>query len=488
MPDGPIPSPIDPDAATPLGPTVASDRLVGVLGDWSSGGHGNLSRRLAQAFRHSIIGGALPAGTRLPAERRLAALLSVSRSTVTSALDELRSEGLLSSRQGRGTQVAGPPQPGVTGDRVSAHFVSRPEGIDLAAVVPTDGSHLPALAIRTEDLFSGAQLQPEGLPVLRDALARRFDVHHVPTRPGEVQVTHGAHHAIGLTLASLVAPGRAVAMEDPTYPGMLDLVDHHRCRAVAIPGDRGGPDPEALARTLRREQPALVYLQTGVHNPTGRTMGPARRRALAAVLDEYGEAVVVEDDPLADLVFAGRPRPSVSELCRLAPVVSVESTSKVAWATLRIGWLRATGVVGEQIRRVRVATDLGASVPSQLLTLQLLPHLAEMAETRRRTIDQGIDRAMARIADQIDGWEVERPEGSSALWPRLPMADAAPFVALARRFGVHVTPGAAHLVEPGPDPHIRICVDRPTSHVDEGIDRLAAAWRDATARAARNPA
>ena len=48
-----------------------------------------------------------------------------------------------------------------------------------------------------------------------------------------------------------------------------------------------------------------------------------------------------------------------------------------------------------------MATDLGASVPSQLLTLQLLPHLADMAETRRLTIGQGIDRAMARIADQI---------------------------------------------------------------------------------------
>ena len=56
------------------------------------------------------------------------------------------------------------------------------------------------------------------------------------------------------------------------------------------------------------------------------------------------------------------------------------------WAALRIGWLRATGVVGERIRGVRLATDLGASVPSQLLALQLLPHLAAMAEHRRRTL------------------------------------------------------------------------------------------------------
>ncbi|HEX2574960.1 MAG TPA: PLP-dependent aminotransferase family protein [Aquihabitans sp.] len=478
----PITGPIE---ATTAG-VIADQRLIGVLGDWSAEGHGGLARRLAFALREAITSGILEGGTRLPPERHLASLLSVSRSTVTAALDELRGEALLASRQGRGTEVVGTVDAGQAGQRVMGHFASRGSGIDLAAVVPTEGAHLPAMAIRTEDLLAArGQLEPHGLSPLREALAARHTRLGRITEPGQIQVTHGAHHAIALTLDALVAPGIAVAVEDPSYPGILDVIDHRRARAVAIPSDGGGPDPQALAALLRRDRPAVVYLQTGVHNPTGRLIGSARRRALAAALDEHGDAVVLEDNTLADLATGGRTGPGLDTLCRVAPVVTVESLSKVAWAALRIGWLRAGGVVAERISRVRVANDLGPSVPSQLLALQLLPHLDAMAEQRRAALAVATGHAVERLAADLPEWTVAQPHGSSALWPELPVADATPFVALARRHGVHVTPGSAHVVGAGPDPHLRFCVDRPVGHVDEGIDRLAAAWRDHQARGAR---
>lgn len=470
----------------PLPEALGDDRLVGLLGDWSADGHGTLARRLAQGLRSAIGGGLLADGTRLPPERHMAAVLSVSRSTVTTALDELRGEGLVRSRQGRGTEVVGPAAEPVAGHRVGEHFVNQGAGIDLAAVVPVDGSHLPPLSLRTEDLLAArGQLEPQGLAPLREALAERHTDRGRLTEARHIQVTHGAHHAIGLVVAACVPAGGTVAIEDPAYPGILDLVDQHRARAAAIPVGPGGPDPDGLAELLRTRRPELVYLQTGVHNPTGTVIGTARRRALAEVLDAHGDAVVLEDNTLADLVFDGRPGPDLATLCRVAPVVTVESFSKVAWAALRIGWLRATGVVGERIAQVRVATDLGASVPSQLLALQLLGDLDELAERRRRNLAAAVDAAADRVAAELPDWELARPLGSSALWPRLPLPDATPFVALARRHGVHVTPGTAHRADGGPDPHLRFCVDRPSSHVDEGIDRLVAAWHDATSRSIR---
>jgi len=469
----------------PMGPLVTDHRLTTLLGDWSADGHGTLARRLAQGLRKAIVGGLLPDGARLPAERHLAELLSVSRSTVTTALDELRSEGLLRSQQGRGTEVVGPGEV-MTGHRVGAHFVSRGVGIDLAAVVPTDGSHLPPLSLTTADLVAGrGLLEPHGLPALREALARVQTAHSRPTEASQIHVTHGAHHAIGLAIAAIVPAGAAIALEVPSYPGILDLIDHHRARAVGIPDGPGGPDPEGLARVLATERPAAVYLQTGVHNPTGHVLSAARRRAIADVLDAHGDAVVIEDNTLADLVYTGRPRPSMAEACRIAPVVTVESLSKTAWAALRIGWLRATGVVSERIGGVRLATDLGPSVPSQLLALQLLPHLPQMAEDRRRELEAATVHAAARIREELPAWSLEPPAGSSALWPRLPVPDATPFVALARRHGVHVTPGSVHVLSDAPDPHLRFCVDRPRGHVDEGLDRLVAAWHDASSRSSR---
>ncbi|CAN5624133.1 PLP-dependent aminotransferase family protein [soil metagenome] len=484
--DKPMTRPISLAMTGPLGPVVGDERLVGLLGAWSEEGHGGLARRLALALRGAITGGVLPGGTRLPPERHLAGLLSVSRSTVTSALDELRAEALLVSRQGAGTIVVGRADPSSTGDRVGAHFTSRGTGIDLAAVVPTDGGHLPPMVIRTEDLLAArGQLEPHGLTALREALARRHGDLGSPTGADQIEVTHGAHHAIAVIVDALVSPGTPVALEDPSYPGMLDVLDHRRARPVAVHTDRGGPDPEALADVLRRERPALVYLQTGVHNPTGRVIGPARRRALAQVLDEHGDAVLVEDNTLADLPFSGGRPPGFDVLCRVAPVVTVESLSKVAWAALRVGWLRASGPVGERIARVRVATDLGASVPSQLLALQLLPDLDALALRRRAGLETSVRHALDRLRADLPDWEVEAPEGSSALWPALPLADATAYVALARRHGVHVTPGSAHVLGSGPDPHIRFCVDRPATHVEEGLDRLVAAWHDLSTRTAR---
>ena len=469
------------------GPILADDQLIAMLGDWSASGHGGLARRLAQAIRAAISSGIVSGGARLPAERHLAALLSVSRSTITSALDELRSEGLLMSRQGSGTEVAGSMASTSTGDRVGGHFINRGTGIDLAAIVPTEGHHLPALTLRTEDLIAAqGQLAPHGLPTLRDALAQRHTAAGRFTEREQIQVTHGAHHAIALVVDALVRPGAAVVIEDPAYPGILDLVDHRRGRGVALTLQAGGPDPEELRRLLRDERPALVYLQTGVHNPTGQLTGPARRRALAQVLDEFGDTVLLADNTLADLAFDGRPSLSFENLCRVVPVVTVESVSKVAWAGLRLGWLRATGSVGERIARVRVANDLGASVPSQLLVHQLLDTYDDVADRRRAQLATAVSAAVERMRADLPEWEVVAPVGSSAIWPKLPIDDAAPFVALARRHGVHVTPGGAHVVGGGRDPHLRFCVDRPIAHVDEGIGRLITAWHDLSSRSARS--
>lgn len=471
----------------PLPGPVPDERLVGMLGDWSAGGHGGLARRLAQALRAAVSSGILGGGTQLPPERHLAALLSVSRSTVTSALDELRSEGLVTSRQGRGTEVTGVADPTSTGDRVGGHFVNRGSGIDLAAIVPTEGNHLPAMSVRTEDLIAAqGQLAPHGLPALRELIARRHTRTGRFTEPDQIQVTHGAHHAIALVVDAILSPGAAVVIEDPAYPGILDLVDHRRARPVPLPLRAGGPDPGELRTLLRRERPALVYLQAGVHNPSGQLTGPARRRALAEVLDDHGDTIVVADNTLADLAFAGRLEPGFDTLCRVVPVVTVESLSKVAWAGLRIGWLRASGTVGERLGRVRVANDLGPSVPSQLLAQQLLVDYDEIAGHRRRQLEDAVVRTVERLGVDLPDWQVTMPAGSSAIWPALPVADGATFVALARRHGVHVTPGSAHVVGTGTDPHIRFCVDRPAAHVDEGIDRLATAWRDFTSRSARS--
>ena len=66
----------------------------------------SLQAQLHHHLTHWICTGRLSPGTRLPSSRRLSSELSISRNTVTTVLEQLKSEGFLESIQGKGVYVA----------------------------------------------------------------------------------------------------------------------------------------------------------------------------------------------------------------------------------------------------------------------------------------------------------------------------------------------------------------------------------------------
>uniref|UniRef100_UPI001421910D GntR family transcriptional regulator n=1 Tax=Arthrobacter sedimenti TaxID=2694931 RepID=UPI001421910D len=81
-------------------------RLVTELGVWRSTGPAYVA--LADRIRLLTLDGRIPLGTRLPAERELAAQLAVSRTLVAASYARLRSAGYLESTRGSGSVVAMP--------------------------------------------------------------------------------------------------------------------------------------------------------------------------------------------------------------------------------------------------------------------------------------------------------------------------------------------------------------------------------------------
>lgn len=464
--------------ATSLRSGPSADQLASVLAGWAGSGHGALAQRLAHALRRAISAGIIMDGARLPAERALAEALAVSRSTVTAALNRLRADDLVESRQGSGTIIRGT-QRVVASSRIAEHFAEWP-GIDLAAGNPPDPSHWPPLSIDVADLIAeggGPGVAPLGLPALRAALADRHCAAGLRTDAEQIHVTAGAHQALALAIGACSGPGDAIAVEETSYPGVFDIIEARGARALPLPTDSAGILPGPLERVLADHKPPVLYIQAGPHNPTGRVPAVGRLRALADVLDRY-DTVVVEDCALADLTFAGRVRDELAGLCRRAVVVSLGSFSKVAWGGLRLGWFRGPAPLVEATMHLRLANDLGASVPAQLFGLRLLPHLDDMAERRRATLSERVERAAQTIAADFPSWSLVPPGGGSVLWARSPLADTGPLVQLAGRHGVHVAPGAVARAHRVPDPHVRICVDRPWELVEIGLQRLWLACRE----------
>lgn len=219
-----------------------------------------------------------------------------------------------------------------------------------------------------------------------------------------------------------------------------------------------------------------MYFQAGPQIPTGQVTPVSRMRALAEIVDRHC-VPVIEDTTLASLAFDGT-APMLADHCRLATVESTGSLSKTCWAGMRLGWIRGSVPIIEQTIYRHLSSDLGPSVPSQVLALQLLPHLDDIAPERNRRLEAAVDAALVQLAEAIPDAIIARPGGGSVLWARFPVENSSALVNLAVRHSVRVAPGSIHAASKAPGPFVRIDVDRPNGLVRAGIDRLARAWRD----------
>jgi DNA-binding transcriptional MocR family regulator len=463
---------------------VSPDRLSTFLGPWAVG-TGPLYDRLARALAAAIDRGELGVGDVLPTERDLARRLELSRTTVVGAYGELKDAGRLDSRQGRGTWVRASEAP-PSGERpFSAELYSgllhQDEGmIELTAACPQPTSlvsrvlaEMPGEALAQE--VSGTGYLPAGLPELRREVAALMTAEGLPTRSEEILITTGAQQAIGLVATLLGEPGAAVLTEEVTYPGVLDVVRGAGMRPIGIPLDERGIVPEALEDLLERVRPRFVYLVPAHQNPTGSVLSERRSR-LVAEMAARSRVPVVEDLALRRLAMDGRALPAPIAAHAPEAVISIGSVSKVLWAGLRIGWIRAPHPVVERLVRLKIAADMGTSVISQHLAARLLPSIEEATEERRRRLIEGYDALSGALSEHLPEWTWDPPRGGCTLWVRLPSGDARAFAQVAQRCGVNVVPGQVLSAEGGHGDRVRIPFVHEPPVIAEAVRRMATAW------------
>ena len=448
-------------------------RLTALLGPWREG-DGPQFTRLAAALAAAIERGSLD-GVVLPAERRLAEALGVSRSTVVRAYESLREQGLvgLARALGHGRAAAAPPagRPArtdvPTGPAAGAQRRDRPVG--AVAGDRRRGRRrvgVPGRRRRT-------RLCPLGLPALRAAVAELLTATGAPTAPEEVLITSGAHEGLALIAALLVGRRQPVAVDPLTYPGLLEVLARAGGEPVAVAGDRAGMRADALADVLARGGVGFVYLMPGVANPTGTAVAAGRRPALLAAAAQF-DTFVVEDAALEQLRFDGPLVP----LRALAPerVLHVGSLSKLGWAGLRVGWICGPRDLVGRLARLKGARDIGAGALGQLAALQLLRDVDALRTAR---VAQGRARLAvlrAELSRALPSWSLGAPEGGWALWADMGTVDSDAFTAAAAQHGVRVGPGSAHVPGEGSSTALRLAFSPPEDVLRDGVRRLASAW------------
>ena len=474
---------------------------------------GPLRDHLASSLLAAVGSGDIALGTRLPAERRLADVLGVSRGTVVAALDQLVDRGVVERRPGSGSYVraapvtaAGPSTPGAL-DLVD-FWMNHETAIDLAISSPVE----PPVELLESDPMSGESLLTSsvvhgysayGEPVMRAAAAERLSRQGVPASADDVVITCGAQQGLQLAVRALVRPGDRVFVDSPAYPGLLAILRQTGAVPIPVRCDAEGMVPRDLARAVDEYGPALVSTCSIGSNPTGATLTPRRRAELVDVIVEH-DLVVLEDLTLADTVFdpsllVGDGVDSGVDVSQVAPPltaddrvrgVAVGSASKLFWGGLRVGWLRTNPSWLRTIAQSKALSDFGTSPVTQGVTAGLLRQLhADPGWHRRRRaeLQERRDLVIALLHEQLPTWGVTAPTAGLSLWVRIPGVDGTQFAVAADRHGVHVMPGEQCGTDGAYADHIRLCFDRDPALLREAVNRLAMAHAEAGRVATRSP-
>ncbi len=256
---------------------------------------GRRAAEIAASVERAVGSGELEPGQLLPPMRELALDLGVNPNTVAAAYRTLRERGVIETSGRRGSRVR--PKPATTGREDIR--VEVPAGVRDVA----DGNPDPALLPGLAEAFAGAAGEADRAPVMygEDAvepelarLARAaLDADGVPDGP--LVVTSGSLDAIERVLAAHLKPGDAVAVEDPGWGSLLDLVPALGLRTVPVRVDGEGPLPDDVRSALEAGARALVVTDRA-QNPTGGAVSAPRARALRAVLAQHPQTLLIEDD------------------------------------------------------------------------------------------------------------------------------------------------------------------------------------------------
>lgn len=405
-----------------------------------------LYAKVARALEELIHAGALRPGEKVPSVRRASRQHGVSVNTVVEAYTALENRGLIEGRPKSGFFVRSRvldkarkaasksdqrPRVVEVGSLQSRLFdaARAPDVIPFGAAYPSADA-LPALKLAriTASLSRRRPAEcisydmPPGSEALRREVAKRSLEAGTNLTPDEIITTCGGTEALALALRAVTKPGDVVAVESPTYFGLLQLVEDLGLRALEIPMDATtGLDLTALESSLKHSKVAAVVTVPNHSNPLGSVMPDAAKERLAAMLRER-KIPLIEDDINGELAHGLGRGKAVQAFDQDGWVLLCGSFSKTLAPGYRVGWI-APGRFHARVKSLKLTSTL--ATPS-------LPQMAVAEFVANGGYDHHLRSLRALFAAQTahfrevilrefpGGTKVTNPAGGFVLWVELP--------------------------------------------------------------------
>lgn len=440
--------------------------------------------QLGRVIAQQIASGTIQVGEKLPSVRALSLDRGVSISTVLQAYAWLENQGLIEPHPRSGFFSRIPPaqlfpEP--------SFRTSEPKPMKIAAM-PTIGEMLraamdPAMvslgaSAPSAQLFPTGKLNkiirriiqehpdhssryifPPGLESLRREIARRSLEFGCAFSPSDVVVTSGGIEAIVLSLRAIARAGDVVAIESPTYFGILQALESLGMRVLEIPAHpRTGMDLGAFERAIKRHKVKVCVIMPNCHSPMGYVLSDEMKKQTVDLAAKHGVALI-ENDVYRDLAFGERRPKPAKAFDRSGTVVLCSSFSKVLGPGFRVGWVSG-GKYSTQIESLKFVGSLATPSLPQLVIAEFLAgggyerHVRRLREQLPDHV-QAFTHATAKYFPQ--GSKLTRPEGGYMLWCELPKevnSDKVFRAALAKN--ILITPGSIFGTEKKFSHHLRL--------------------------------
>lgn len=317
-----------------------------------------------KSIEQQIDNGELKPGKRLPSIRALAKQFDCSVNTIIKAYSELEKKHKIYSVSKSGYYVVERVPSGHSGSANTGVIDFLSAGPDKNAMPYRDFQHCinQAIEVYKEEMFTYSEIQ--GLPSLREELARHLRELQVFTVPDRICVVSGSQQAIHLLISLSFPNGKKnICVEQPTHVSMIESIKVQQATTYGIEITERGIDMERLEHLFKCNDIKCFYTVTRFHNPTGCSYSNKERRKIVELAQKY-DVYIIEDDYLGDL----DPDKNQDPMFAYDPsgrVIYIKSFSKVMLPGLRLGLAVIPDFLRESFLSAKFATDLHTPVLMQ---------------------------------------------------------------------------------------------------------------------------
>ncbi|MCH4889107.1 PLP-dependent aminotransferase family protein [Acidaminobacter sp. JC074] len=411
--------------------------------DWKPDKTLPVKKQIVEYMKERINEGHWPIGSKLPTQRTLAETFGVNRSTIVTALDILKSDGLIEGK-GRAGMV-------VVASTVPLLALSQTRWVNYIE----EGIHLPNYKTikmindsdpdTTMRRLSSGELSPEiypkesmgkilqdlsseiehlgyewptGMVPLREALCEYLSKKNINVKPENILIVSGALQGFQLITMGLLQMGSTVFVEKPSYLYSLQILQTLGMRRMGVSIDEDGLIPDEIVDKIPSNHASILYTIPNFQNPTGFVMSEERRKRLLDICYK-SKMPIIEDDVYGDLWLDDQPPASLKSMDKIGNVLYVGSVSKTLSPGLRIGWVVGPETVINRLADIKMQMDYGSSSISQLIVAKYLSSgLYDQHMTYvRQHLRQRLDFTMALLDKYFSDFATwKRPKGGFYIW------------------------------------------------------------------------